>query len=387
MKDYIDTDLSAQELADMMVMIGNGVEDVYDLGKDIDKVVVGKIVKIEKHPDADKLQICQLDVGQEELVQIVTGSTNVFEGALVPVALHGSTLPNGMKIKKGKLRGVASNGMLCSGEELCLKESDYPGAEVYGILILKEEYAPGTDMKEVLMLDDSVIEFEILSNRPDCLSVLGLAREASSALDTPIHIPVPDFKENSEDINDYVKVSVMAPDLCPRYLAKAIKNVKIAPSPEWMKRRLKAAGVRPINNIVDITNFVMLETGQPMHAFDYRDIRGHEIIVRRAQEGEKLVTLDGKERVFNNKALLIADGQGAIGIAGIMGGENSEIKDTTTTVVFESAKFMYGNIRQTARALGMSTEASMRYSKGVDEVNSEYAVMRACPLVELLGAV
>ena len=228
MKDYIDTDLSAQELADKMVMIGNGVEDVYDLGKDIDKVVVGKIVKIEKHPDADKLQICQLDVGQEELVQIVTGATNVFEGALVPVALHGSTLPNGMKIKKGKLRGVASNGMLCSGEELCLKESDYPGAEVYGILILKEEYAPGTDMKEVLMLDDSVIEFEILSNRPDCLSVLGLAREASSALDTPIHIPVPDFKENSEDINDYVKVSVMAPDLCPRYLAKAIKNVKIA---------------------------------------------------------------------------------------------------------------------------------------------------------------
>ncbi len=386
MKDYIDTDLSAQELADKMVMIGNGVEDVYDLGKDIDKVVVGKIVKIEKHPDADKLQICQLDVGQEELVQIVTGATNVFEGALVPVALHGSTLPNGMKIKKGKLRGVASNGMLCSGEELCLKESDYPGAEVYGILILKEEYAPGTDMKEVLMLDDSVIEFEILSNRPDCLSVLGLAREASSALDTPIHIPVPDFKENSEDINDYVKVSVMAPDLCPRYLAKAIKNVKIAPSPEWMKRRLKAAGVRPINNIVDITNFVMLETGQPMHAFDYRDIRGHEIIVRRAQEGEKLVTLDGKERVFNDKALLIADGQGAIGIAGIMGGENSEIKDTTTTVVFESAKFMYGNIRQTARALGMSTEASMRYSKGVDEVNSEYAVMRACQLVEMLGA-
>ena len=386
MKDYISTDLTAKELADAMVAIGNGVEDVYSLGDNMEKVVVGRILKIEKHPDADKLQICQIDVGEEEPVQIVTGATNVFEGALVPVALHGSLLPNGVKIKKGKLRGVPSNGMLCSGEELCLKEADYPGAEVYGILILKEDYAPGTDMHEVLMLDDDVIDFEILSNRPDCLSVLGLAKEASSALDTPIRVPVPEFKENDESIGDYVSVEVDAPDLCPRYLAKAVKNVRIAPSPDWMKRRLKAAGVRPINNIVDITNFVMLETGQPMHAFDYDDIRGHKIIVRRAAEGEKMTTLDGKERVFNDRALLIADGEGAIGIAGIMGGENSEIKDTTTTVVFESAKFMYGNIRQTARALGMSTEASMRFSKGVDEVNSEYAIKRACQLVEMLGA-
>ena len=386
MKDYISTDLDAKQLAEAMVAIGNGVEDVYSLGENMEKVVVGKIVKLEKHPDADKLQICQIDVGEDEPIQIVTGATNVFEGALVPVALHGSLLPNGVKIKKGKLRGVASNGMLCSGEELCLKEADYPGAEVYGIMILHEDYAPGTDMHEVLMLDDDVIDFEILSNRPDCLSVLGLAKEASSALDTPINLPKPVYTENNESVSDYVSVKVDAPDLCPRYLAKAIKNVKIAPSPDWMKRRLKAAGVRPINNIVDITNFVMLETGQPMHAFDYYNIRGHQIIVRRAAEGEKMVTLDGKERVFNDRALLIADGEGAIGIAGIMGGENSEIKDDTTTVIFESAKFMYGNIRQTSRALGMSTEASMRFSKGVDEVNSEYAINRACQLVEMLGA-
>ncbi len=386
MKDYISTDLSAKEVAEKMIMTGNACEEVVDLGENIDKVVAGRIVKLEKHPDADKLQICQIDIGEDEPVQIVTGATNVFEGALVPAALHGSTLPNGLKIKKGKLRGVASNGMLCSGEELCLKEGDYPGAEVYGILILEEGIAPGTDMKEVLMMDDEVMNFEILSNRPDCLSVLGLAKEAASALDTSITLPEPKFSENNEDVRDYVSVVVADPDLCPRYLAKAIKNVKIGPSPDWMKRRLKAAGVRPINNMVDITNFVMLETGQPMHAFDHADIRGGKIIVRRAAEGETMVTLDGKERVFNDKALLITDGEGAIGIAGIMGGENSEIKDTTKTVIFESAKFMYGNIRQTARALGMSTEASMRFSKGVDEVNSEYAIMRACQLVEELGA-
>lgn len=386
MKDYIDTDLSAEEVSEKMVGIGTAVEDVTDLSENTKNVVVGKILSIEKHPDADKLQICMIDIGQDEPVQIVTGAHNISVGDLVPVALHGSMLPNGVKIKKGKLRGVSSNGMLCSGEELCLKEADYPGAEVYGILILKEDYAPGTDINEVLMTDDKVIDFEILSNRPDCLSVLGLAREASSALDIPVKIPEPKYAENSENIADYVSVSVDAPDLCPRYLAKAIKNVKIAPSPEWMRRRLKTAGVRPINNIVDITNFVMLETGQPMHAFDAKDIRGGKIIVRRAANGEKLVTLDGKERVFNEKALLIADGEGAIGIAGIMGGENSEIKDDTETVIFESAKFMYGNIRQTARALGMSTEASMRFSKGVDEVNSEYAINRACQLVEMLGA-
>lgn len=267
MKDYIDTDLSAEEVSEKMVGIGTAVEDVTDLSENTKNVVVGKILSIEKHPDADKLQICMIDIGQDEPVQIVTGAHNISVGDLVPVALHGSTLPNGVKIKKGKLRGVSSNGMLCSGEELCLKEADYPGAEVYGILILKEDYAPGTDINEVLMTDDKVIDFEILSNRPDCLSVLGLAREASSALDIPVKIPEPKYAENSENIADYVSVSVDAPDLCPRYLAKAIKNVKIAPSPEWMRRRLKTAGVRPINNIVDITNFVMLETGQPMHAF------------------------------------------------------------------------------------------------------------------------
>lgn len=386
LKDYINTDVSPQELAEKMVMTGNGVESITNLGENMEKVVVGRIVKLEKHPDADKLQICQIDVGDQDLLQIVTGADNVFEGALVPVALSGSKLPNGVKIKKGKLRGVASYGMLCSGEELCLKEEDYPGAGVYGILILQGDWAPGTDMKEVLMQDDTVIEFEVGANRPDCLSMLGIAREAAAALDIPVKIPEPAFSENQEKVEDYVSVQVDAPDLCPRYLAKAVKNVKIAPSPLWMQRRLRAAGVRPINNIVDITNFVMLETGQPMHAYDAQDIRGGKIVVRRAQDGETMTTLDGKERSFTSSMLLITDGEGPIGIAGIMGGEDSEIKDTTQTVIFEAAKFMYGNIRQTARSLGMATEASMRFSKGVDAVGSEFAIRRACQLVEELGA-
>jgi len=386
LKDYVKTDASAAEIAEKMVMTGNGVEGIENLAENCQKVVVGRIDKIEKHPDADKLVVCSINIGEEENVQIVTGATNVFEGALVPAALHGSKLPNGVSIKKGKLRGVPSNGMLCSGEELCLTEADYPGAGVYGILILQEDWAPGTDINEVLMKNDTVIEFEIGSNRPDCLSILGIAKEASAALDAPIEIPVPAFKQNDKDINDYVQVEVKDPDLCPRYIAMMVENVKIGPSPRWMQERLKAAGVRSINNIVDITNYVMLETGQPMHAFDYNDIRGHKIIVRRAEDGEKMATLDEKEREFNSSMLMIADAEGAIGIAGVMGGLNSEIKDSTTTVVFESAKFMYGNIRRTSRALGLATEASMRFSKGVDAANSDYAIKRACQLVEMLGA-
>lgn len=386
LKDYIETDLPVKELAEKMVATGNGVEAITELGADIKNVVVGKIVKLEKHPDADKLQICQIDVGTETL-QIVTGADNVFEGALVPVALCGSELPNGMKIKKGKLRGVESYGMLCSGEELCLKESDYPGAEVYGILILSGDWAPGTDIRKVIMKDDTVIEFEIGANRPDCLSVLGIAREAAAALDIPIKIPDAAYSEDkNDDIHNYVDVEVTDTDLCPRYMAKAVKNVKIGPSPDWMQARLRAAGIRPISNIVDITNFVMLETGQPMHAYDDKDIRGRKIIVRRAEDGETMKTLDGKEREFTSSMLLIADAEGPTGIAGIMGGENSEIKQDTKTVIYEAAKFMYGNIRQTSRGLGLATEASMRFSKGVDTANVEYAINRCCQLTEMLGA-
>ena len=386
LKDYIETDLPVKELAEKMVATGNGVEAITELGADIKNVVVGKIVKLEKHPDADKLQICQIDVGTETL-QIVTGADNVFEGALVPVALCGSELPNGMKIKKGKLRGVESYGMLCSGEELCLKEGDYPGAEVYGILILSGDWAPGTDIRKVIMKDDTVIEFEIGANRPDCLSVLGIAREAAAALDIPVKIPDAAYSEDkNDDIHNYVDVEVTDTDLCPRYMAKAVKNVKIGPSPDWMQARLRAAGIRPISNIVDITNFVMLETGQPMHAYDDKDIRGRKIIVRRAEDGETMKTLDGKEREFTSSMLLIADAEGPTGIAGVMGGENSEIKEDTQTVIYEAAKFMYGNIRQTSRGLGLATEASMRFSKGVDTANVEYAINRCCQLTEMLGA-
>ena len=387
LQDYVQIDTDIQSLSDALVMTGNAVEGITPPRSDISNVVAGRIVKLEKHPDADKLQICQIDIGAAEPLQIVTGADNVFEGALVPAALHNSHLPNGAHIKKGKLRGVPSNGMLCSGEELCLKESDYPGAEVYGILILREEDAvPGQDMREVLMWDDTVMEFEVGANRPDCLSILGVARETAAAIGKKPVLPEPVFHENGESVSDYVQVSVQAPDLCPRYMARAIQNVKIGPSPRWMQQRLAAAGVRPINNMVDITNFVMLEIGQPMHAFDAADIRGGHIIVRRAQQGETLTTLDGKARSLSENNLLICDEQGPIGIAGVMGGENSEIKDSTTTVIFESAKFMYGNIRKTSRELGLATEASMRYSKGIDATTCECALNRACQLVEMLGA-
>ena len=387
LQDYVQIDTDIHTLADALVMTGNAVEGILPPREDCINVVVGRIVKLEKHPDADKLQICQIDIGAEEPVQIVTGADNVFEGALVPAALHNSILPSGMHIKKGKLRGVVSNGMLCSGEELCLKEGDYPGAEVYGILILREEDAqPGQDIREVMMWDDTVLDFEVGANRPDCLSVLGVAREAAAAVGVKPALPAPTFAENDENVADYIKVTVQDPDLCPRYMARAIKNVKIGPSPKWMQQRLVAAGVRPISNIVDITNFVMLEMGQPMHAFDAKDIHGDHIIVRRAAAGESIITLDGKERVLSENNLLICDEAGPIGIAGIMGGENSEIKEDTATVIFESAKFMYGNIRKTSRELGMATEASMRFSKGIDATVAEYALNRACQLVEMLGA-
>lgn len=385
-KDLADVTSDVYELADKMIMTGNGVEEILELGGDIDNVVVGRIIKIEKHPDADKLVVCELDIGEEEPITIVTGADNVFEGAYVPVAKAVAKLP-GKVIKKGKLRGVMSYGMMCSGEELGVKEEDYKGAGVDGILILQGEPEPGTDIKDVLNLSGKVISFEIGANRPDCLSIIGIAREAAAADNAEFHMPSASFAETKgKKTEDFVEVEVKATDLCTRYLAAAVTDVKIESSPDWMRLRLKEAGIRPINNIVDITNYVMLETGQPMHAFDADDIAGGKIIVRRAQEGEKIITLDDKERELNSNMLLICDSEKPIGIAGVMGGQNSEIKDTTKTVIFESAKFGYGNIRQTSRALGLSTESSMRFSKGVDAANSMFAIMRALALVTELNA-
>jgi phenylalanyl-tRNA synthetase beta chain len=384
-RDYVDIDMPAKDFRAKMVDAGNAVESMTEQGADVLNVVVGRVEKIVKHPDADKLFVCDVNVGNET-IQIVTGADNVFEGALVPVALDGSSLPNGMKIKKGKLRGVESLGMLCSGEELKLSEADYEGAGIHGILILKGEYAPGTDIRKVFGWDDTIFEFEVGANRPDCLSVLGIAREAAAVFAKKLTLPDTSYKEAGGNISDYVSVEVKDEKLCPRYIARAVRNVKIGPSPKWMQERLKAAGVRPISNIVDITNFVMLETGQPMHAFDLNDIKGRRIIVRRALKGEKMTTLDGKERELTESMLMICDSERTIGIAGIMGGENSEIKDTTATVIFEAAKFTYGNIRQSSRALGLFTESAMRFSKGVDAANTKTAMDRALNLVEQLGA-
>lgn len=386
LKYYVDIDVPVDELCDKMVMAGFEVESIVDLSKTMEKVVTGRIEKIEKHPDADKLQICQVNVGTDQNIQIVTGADNIFEGAVVPVALHGSHLPNGVNIKKGKLRGVESNGMLCSGEELCLKEEDYKGAEVYGILILKEGTPVGEDMREILKLFDYVIDFKITANRPDCQSVLGVAREVSVVLGKPFHPPVPEYKTVGGDINDYIKIDVEDYDLCNRYYGRVVRNLRIKESPDWMKRCLKSAGMRPINNIVDITNFVMLETGQPMHAFDRRDIKDNRIIVRRAAQGEQITTLDGKDHVLTSEMLVIADGKAPSCLAGIMGGLDSEIKDDTTELFLESAKFRRDSVRKTARALGMRTESSSRFERGLDIMNVEFAMERALQLINDLDA-
>ena len=387
LKNYVDIDVPVEELCDKMVMAGFEVEEMIDLSKSMRNVKVGKVTKMERHPDSDHMFICQIDCGLGEDVQIVTGAQNVNVGDLVPAALHDSDLPNGMHIKKGKLRGVPSNGMLCSGEELCVTEDDYPGASVYGIMILREDAgAPGTDMRDVLGLNDYIIDFKITANRPDCQSVLGIAREAAVVLGKPFNEPDPAFKTVGENIADYIDVEVKNFDLCPRYYGRVIKNVKIAESPAWMKKCLLAAGMRPISNIVDITNFVMLETGMPMHAFDLRDVKDHKIIVRNATEGEKITTLDGKEHSLTPDMLVIADGKEPSCIAGIMGGIDSEIKDDTTEIFFECAKFRRDSIRKTARKLGMRTEASGRFERGVDVITVEYAMNRCLQLVEELGA-
>ncbi len=386
LKSYVEINVEPTELCDRMVMAGFEVEEIINTGETMENVVVGKILEITPHENSDHLVICQLDVGKDEPVQIVTGANNVFEGAFVPAALHCSKLPNGMTIKSGKLRGVVSNGMLCSGEELCVTEEMYEGASVNGILILKGEPTPGTDMREVLGLNDWIIDFKITANRPDCQSILGIAREISVVLGTKFTLPCTEYKTVSGDINEKISVEVKNYDLCPRYIGRYVKNIKLAPSPDWLKKALIASGMRPINNIVDITNFVMLETGQPLHAFDYRDINGQKIIVRTAADGEKITTLDGKEHTLNSSMLVIADEKEPSCMAGIMGGLNSEIKEDTTELFLESAKFRRDSVRRTARALGIRTESSARYERGTDIMNTKFASDRALSLISELGA-
>ncbi len=386
LSDYVTCDADNRDFFEALTMSGSKVESWETEGEEISNVVIGKILKIEKHPDADKLVVCQVEVGKEAPLQIVTGADNVFEGAIVPVALDGSTLPGGVKIKKGKLRGVESAGMLCSLKELGLTVNDFPYAIENGIFIIEEECEVGQDAKDALGIGDTVFDFEITSNRPDCLSVLGLAREVAATYELPLNIKAPEVKGCGGDVNELLSVEVQNTELCPRYTAKIVKNVKIESSPRWMRERLRAHGVRPINNLVDITNFVMLEYGQPMHAFDLRYINDGKIVVRNAAKGESITTLDGIERELSPEMLVIADSKAPVAVAGVMGSEYSGIMDDTNTVVFESAVFLGSSVRKTAKKLGMRTEASGRFEKDLDRQNTLPALLRACELVEMLGA-
>ena len=382
-------DCGVQEYVDAMTLSGSKVEGYEQLDADLDKIVIGQVTKIEKHPDADKLVICQVNVGSETL-QIVTGAPNVFEGAKVPVVLDGGRVagghdgtktPGGIKIKKGKLRGVESSGMMCSIEELGSNREMFPDAPENGLYIFDEDAPVGENAVAYLGLDDSVVEYEITSNRVDCFSVLGIAREAAATFHKEFVPPVVTETGNNEDVNDYIKVSVKDQDLCSRYTARVVKNIKFAPSPKWMQERLRAHGIRPINNLVDITNYVMEEYGQPMHAYDLDTIEGKEIIVRRAAAGEKFVTLDGQERQLDENVLMICDAKKAVGIAGIMGGENSMITDHVTTMLFEAACFDGTNIRKSGKRIGLRTDASAKFEKGLDPNLAMEAMNRACQLV------
>ncbi len=394
-KAYVpDLDVTAQEYTDAMTLSGTKVEGYEILNQDLEKIVVGQVDKIEPHPNADKLVICQVNIGTET-IQIVTGATNLTEGDKVPVVLDGgrvagghdgSKTPGGIRIKKGKLRGIESDGMMCSIEEMGFTREFFPDAPEEGIYIMDPETPLGTDAAEVLGLNDAVFEYEITSNRVDCYSVVGIAREAAATFRKEFHPPVVTPTGNAEDVNDYIKVRVENEELCPRYCARVVKNIKIGPSPKWMQRRLVSVGIRPINNLVDITNYVMEEYGQPMHAYDLDQIAGREIVVRTAGAGEKFVTLDGQERVMDENVLMICDGEKAIGIAGIMGGENSMITDNVTTMLFEAACFDGTNIRLSSKRVGLRTDASGKFEKGLDPENAEAAINRACQLIEELGA-
>ena len=384
--EYTTIGAPDKEYCDAMTMSGSKVEGWEVTGSEISRVVVGRVLSMERHTNSDHMWVCKIDVGGERELQIVTGAQNVNIGDLVPVALDGSTLPGGKEIRTGKLRGELSEGMLCSLGELGLEQRDFPYAIEDGIFILEEDCVPGDDIREVCGLNDSVVEFEITNNRPDCLSVRGLARESACTFHTPLTFAEPTVTAGHGDIHEKLSVEIKDAELCPRYTARMVKNIKIAPSPKWMRRRLRASGVRPINNIVDITNYVMLEYGQPMHAFDYACLHDGKIIVRRAEEGESLQTLDGNDHALAAGMLVIADPEGPVALAGVMGGANSEITDDTTTIVFESANFLGHSIRKTAIALGMRTDASGRFEKGLDLFATVPAVDRACELVEMLGA-
>ena len=395
-KAYVpELEVTAQEFTDAMTLSGSKVEGFTKMDADLEKIVIGQIKKIEKHPDADKLIICQVDIGEESPIQIVTGAPNVKEGDKVPVVLDGGRVagghdgkmtPGGIRIKKGKLRGIESNGMMCSIEELGSTRDMYPEAPEYGIYIFPETAEVGADAIEVLGLHDVEFEFEITSNRVDCYSTLGLARETAATFHKEFKAPEVHVKGCGGDVNDYIKVEVQDHDLCSRYCARVVKNIRLAPSPEWMQRRLASVGIRPINNIVDITNYVMEEYGQPMHAYDLDTIADHKIVVRRAANDEKFVTLDGQERTQDENVLVICDGEKAVGMAGIMGGENSMITDDVKTMLFEAACFDGTNIRLSSKRVGLRTEASGKFEKGLDPNNAQAAIDRACQLIEKLDA-
>ncbi|SFA70886.1 phenylalanyl-tRNA synthetase beta subunit [Acetitomaculum ruminis DSM 5522] len=384
-KDYVDA----------MTLSGSKVEGFKNLDEDLENIVIGKVLKIEKHPDADKLVICQVDIGKDEAIQIVTGAPNVVEGCIVPVVLDGGRVagghdgkitPGGVKIKKGKLRGVESNGMMCSIQELGSTTDMYPDACEDGLYILPEDAPIGDSAPKYLGLDDTIVEYEITSNRVDCFSVIGIAREAAATFNKELKAPVVKETGNSEDVNDYIKVQIQDKDLCRRYTARVVKNIKIAPSPVWMQRRLAAQGIRPINNIVDITNYVMEEFGQPMHAYDLNTIEDRQIIVKRAENGDTFTTLDGQERKLDDTVLMICDGKKPVGIAGIMGGENSMITDDVKEMLFEAACFDGTNIRLSSKKVGLRTDASSKFEKGLDPNLAILAINRACQLIEELGA-
>lgn len=386
LSDYVTLDTTVKDFCAAMTMSGSKVEVATEEGSEIKNVVVGKLLSVVPHENSDHLVVCQVDVGQEQPIQIVTGAPNVKAGDIVPVALCGAELPNGVKIKKGKLRGVESNGMLCSLGELGLTVHDFPYAIADGIFLIQEDCQIGQDIHEAIGLNDTSVEFEITSNRPDCLSVTGLAREAAATYHVPLNLKKPTFQGIDGNIQDALQVEIQNKEKCPRYAAGIVKNVKIAPSPRWMRERLRASGVRPINNLVDITNYVMLEYGQPMHAFDLRYVKDGKIVVRNAAEGETITTLDGVTRTLSPEMLVIADTEKPIAVAGVMGGEYSGIMEDTNTVVFESAYFEPVQVRRTAKKLGMRTDASARYEKGLDPEGCLRTLERAFELVELLGA-
>ncbi len=385
LKDYVDIDVPVSEFCDRMILSGSNIETVEKTGDSFSKIQVGKIVRITPHPNADKLVVCQLDVGEEELLQIVTGAPNVFEGATVPVIRNGGLLPDGTKIKKSKLRGETSNGMLCSAAEMGYDDKVISLDIRDGIWILDDDLTPGMDIKEALGLEDSVVDFEITPNRPDCLSMIGMAREAAAVFGHTLKYPETSAENEEGDVRDYVSVEIRKPDLCPRYTARVIKDVKVGPSPWWMQKRLMHGGMRPVNNIVDITNFVMMEYGQPLHAFDISSVAGGKIIIDTANDGEHFTTLDGTERELDSSMLMIHDAGKSIAVAGVMGGLNSEITPDTSTVILESANFNGDSVRLTSKKLGLRTEASGRYEKGIDANLCSEAADRVCRLIEQLG--